>query len=103
MTNSAGIEEGKHPFYELIVAWASGKIIQWYNEINEKWYDYEKYGVIHWHVEGQRRIKPDKPKDLTRTMFVEYNPTLENAYNEHNLKLIFDGETGQLKGAELLG
>jgi hypothetical protein len=42
------------------------------------------------------RIKPEVPEDRVTYMFVEAEPCLDNAHNKSNLKLTFDGTTGEL-------
>jgi hypothetical protein len=48
------------------------------------------------------RIIPEIKKDIVKRMFVEANPTLDNAFNEPNLELTFDGETNVLKLVRIL-
>ena len=100
-----------HKHCELIKAWADGAEIQvkvkncvdgdyWIDEHFPYWND-ERY---------EYRIKPEPKPDayvFARIGFVvAYNKPIPTfAYGDEvidNLKLIFDGETGELKSAEVL-
>jgi hypothetical protein len=100
-----------HKHAELIKAWADGAEIEqktphgvWENfdnEWTETWYEY--------------RIKPEpKPDVVLYTYVAKPQPHIEglyafvsnafscDVYVNAKLKLIFDGETGELKSAEVL-
>jgi len=87
-----------HKHAELIKAWADGAEIQ----INSAtgWIDLEFPG---WGADCEYRIKPEPKPDI-----IEYwQNTLTNCgqmddEEDANLKLTFDGETGELKSAEVL-
>jgi len=91
----------KHKHYDMIVAWAEGKEIEylycgyWYRASDPRW----EAGRLY-------RIKPEPKPDLGKLLCVDQwgrhvsqpLPELPRA----NLRLIFDGETGELKSAEVL-
>ena len=107
-----------HKYAELIKAWADGAIIErywtdlrtghqyWMIDNEPMWEEYEEY-----------RIKPEPKPDLvmySRVLSMQehkdggYYAWVSNAYTQmpscknDNLKLTFDGETGELKSAEVL-
>ena len=102
-----------HKHAELIKAWADGAEIQvLYNK--EEWVDRQHPS---WHIDDEYRIKPERKPDVVLYSavgkVVDFQPCspyvcLTNAYprllNEigENLKLTFDGKTGELKSAEVL-
>lgn len=96
----------KHKYYELIVAWAEGKTIQgkvagninWHDMVNPAWDG----------IEIEYRIKPEPKPDLAfycETYF-DGKPVKTPMHpiwlTTDNLRLIYDGETGKLKKAEVL-
>lgn len=90
-----------HKHAELIKQWADGAEIQ---ECvgPDQWWDDE---TPSWHPDVAYRIKPQsKPDQIvypsTATSF-EGNDKY-NWYVKGELKLVFDGETGKLKSAEVL-
>ena len=96
---------------DLIKAWADGAQIQWYDDsIREhRWKDCGEY--FDWGCPVQFRIKPEPKPD-----FVYYGVLDEPArggytlgscftteqHGRDQLKIIFHGETGNLKSAEVL-
>jgi hypothetical protein len=87
----------KHKHYDLIVAWAEGKVIQakynqtWIDQRTPQWDEnYIKY-----------RIKPEPIPDVIQEMHMtRFKATM--MYADPNLRLTFDGETGDLKKAEVI-
>ena len=69
-----------HKHYDLIVAWAKGAEIQWYD--GSTWITTLYPG---WQPAQSYRIKPEPKPDVIL-----------------NVKFIFDGETGKLKKAEVI-
>ena len=92
-----------HKHAELIKLWADGAEIQWrWGHINDEW---ETTTTPHWQSDCEFRIKPQPKPD-----YVVY-PSVANSWEgnektqwfvKNHLKLIFDGETGKLKSAEVL-
>lgn len=86
---------------ELIKAWADGAEIEMLNadgtwgKCGPTWSDHIKY-----------RIKPDPKPDVMSYYYVNADKTLFRwtGLNPHNadLRIIVDGETGELKSAEVL-
>lgn len=89
----------RHKHAELIIAWANGAEIESRNSIGE-WYP-EPYPF--WHDEIKYRVKQE---DVVRycwaTEKMGGSEVCFTEANGPNLKLVFDAETGKLKGAELL-
>lgn len=95
----------QHKHAELIKAWADGAMIEskvtnsdgpfWIDAPNPIWADHVEY-----------RVKPEpRPDVVERMYFHEYGCSYHFCISKecrHNLRLTFDGETGQLKSAEVL-
>ena len=93
-----------HKHAELIKAWVDGAEIQVFDNIFNSWFD-----VIDnkpsWDFEHEYRIKPEPKPNVISYVFCTKGGTLTWMYNQigtANLKLTFDGETGELKSAEVL-
>ena len=92
-----------HKHAELIKQWADGAEIEVYNYVDEIW---EIEFPVEWNPNAEYRIKQELKPDVV--YFYSFrspqdigNRTTTN-YGECNLKLTFDGETGELKSAEVL-
>ena len=89
-----------HKHAELIKAWADGADIEYFDH-EEGWIN-----QLHpaWYVDTEYRIKPEPKHDVVRyTTISQYAMGIWTEKNPHdNLKLTFDGETGELKSAEVL-
>jgi hypothetical protein len=108
----------KHKHYDMIVAWAEGRTIQNFNDRKMRWEDIT--GDPYWVSSFQYRIKPEPKPDLKLYFevakytsekdkpFLFLHRECMNPENNRidsisqNLRLIFDGETGELKSAEVL-
>ena len=94
----------KHKHAELIHAWADGAEIQQYMISLDGWEDctYDPS----WNVNKEYRIKPEPKPDVVEYLRVgrrTYSLTFEWSDSPRaNLKLIYDGETGDLKSAEVI-
>ena len=89
----------KHKHAELIKAWADGA------EIEVKKPDgWEIRFSPKWHPDNEYRIKPEPKPDVVRYYKVSAYHGLDKAAGEvyADLKVIWDGETGELKSAEVL-
>ena len=97
-----------HKHAELIKAWADGAEIQYFDH-EEGWIN-----QLHpaWYVDTEYRIKPEPKPDYvsTRRVFLKYcdsfgyyAETENNALSgrPNNIRFTFDGETGELKSAEV--
>lgn len=98
-----------HKHAELIKAWADGAEIEFLNDYTGKWINInnEKEPYVIWNELVQYRIKPEpKPdwcmylKRIDEHTWTEYLPT--DNIQKGKVKLTFDGETGELKSAEVL-
>ena len=98
----------KHKHYECIVAWAEGKQIQ-FKDINNEWVDIP-YREPQWDIHVEYRIKPEPKPDVVAFSTVycyEGNgafvtQAIKSKMDIHNLKLTWDGETRELKSAEVI-
>jgi hypothetical protein len=92
-----------HKHAELIKAWADGAEIEWYDSSSRehRWKDCGE--TFDWLAPVEFRIKPEPKPDYVEYFWATFTGVLNsNSKSEHNLKLIFDGETGKLKSAEVL-
>jgi len=87
----------KHKHYDMIVAWAEGKDIQWNN--NGVWHNL--IGLPNWYEFTQYRIKPEPNPNFFQQYRIDENGIWWFS-GVANLRLHFDGETKQLKSAEVL-
>lgn len=95
-----------HKHAELIKAWADGAEIQYFSICANDWITCNS-GGFYWYERVQYRIKPEpKPVDEVGYTHIRYNFYVGDWYVDDNkidnLKLTFDGETGELKSAEVL-
>ena len=92
-----------HKHAELIKAWADGAEIQYFDEIDQRWWDRPNPC---WNENKQYRIKPEPKPDVVRwcwaTTFIGESKDHDGENGSANLKIVFDGETGKLKYAEVL-
>jgi len=94
-----------HKHAEIIKAWAYGAEIQVYDSMNNIWADVT--GSTSW-MSDKYRIKPEPKPDKVEFAFVTNCDSTSTFYwrfsgcDNRNLKLTFDGETGELKSAEVL-
>lgn len=90
---------------ELIKAWADGAEIQ-YKSWQGVWESYLPGDSPMWDVNSEYRIKPEVKPDVVMYAFVNEDFCTgtypHNEDKENNLKLTFDGETGDLKSAEVI-
>ena len=86
-----------HKHAELIKAWADGA------EIEIKFYEgWRECRPIDWDENAEFRIKPEPKPDVVEFYWVERPYMYMSSSKTCNLKIIFDGETGKLKSAEVL-
>ena len=94
----------KHKHAELIKAWADGAEIQVKHPLNSTWRDAEPS----WDLGYEYRIKPEPGPDVVKHFLCDFIYVLntvrflDDACYKKNLRLTFDGETGNLKSAEVL-
>ena len=102
----------KHKHYDMIVAWASGKDIQFKAFNDSDWEDVDMNGE-EWYEDYAYRIKPEPQPDVVKSFYLESNSlvglrfseayTSQDLINKFNvIKCTFDYETGRLKTVELL-
>ncbi len=85
-----------HKHSEIIKAWADGA------EIEIKFYDgWRNCPSPEWFTGDEYRIKPEPKPDIVVSRWV-YSDGSTAHCSQSNVKYIFDGETGQLKSAEVI-
>ena len=96
----------KHKHADLIKQWADGAQIQVKAFSHSGWEDVDMNGE-EWYEHYTYRIKPEpKPDWFKRIRVQTFGEDIcrwdISHYPNANLKLTFDGETGELKSAEVL-
>ena len=108
-----------HKHAELIKAWADGAEIEVKGQFTDyNWWTLQPDYVPSWSEKNEYRIKPEPKPDVVLYADVssclphlgkQFYANISCAYsslpslsNPANLKLTFDGETGELKSAEVL-
>ena len=91
----------RHKHADLIYKWADGAEIQYYDAIMCRWADKKN---TKWDEVTQYRVKPEPKPDVEFRYTVNSRFLLQgcDSWEKPNLKLTFDGETGELKAAEVL-
>ena len=97
----------KRKHSELIKAWADGAEIQFFRESTSEWVD---TSCPIWIDDYEYRIKPEPKPDTYAYMVAAHqygvcavSELTANKSAGDNIKLTFDGETGKLKAAEVIG
>ena len=104
-----------HKHAEIIKAWADGHDIQtrWRSTKTGEWTEWrdEEWNDVEFFYDYEYRIKPEPKPDVVQYGRADFRGEMEfclwgNKMSHHdlkdNLKLTFDGETGELKSAEVL-
>ena len=89
-----------HKHADLIKAWADGAEIEM-RLSNGKWGEAKPS----WDEGIEYRVKPEPNPDVVRLLMAELHHGCTSIYMTNtptNLKLTFDGETGNLKAAEVI-
>ncbi len=96
-----------HIHAALIKQWADGATIQ-FQSITGDWKDVVD-NLPFWAREGTYRVKPEPKPDVVVYKWINENgSTFAKTFDKHdqwpdaNLMLVIDGETGQLKAAQVL-
>jgi hypothetical protein len=94
----------KHKHAELIKAWADGAEIQYRYMHKAVWRDGDREELSWYEDDWEYRIKPESKPDNETSVFVRLDSFIGPVFDtsRKNLKLIFDGETGELKSAEVV-
>lgn len=94
-----------HKHAELIKLWADGAIIQWFDD--REWEDCHN-NLPTWTPKFKYRVKPEPKPDTVKIRRLTYNGQcdcviVESVHSDFaNVRLVFDGETGALKDAQVL-
>ena len=87
----------KHKHAELIHAWADGAQIQC-KQIEGSWLD---IALPRWNDNIEYRIKPEPKPDIVQERCIASWIGISTNLCP-NIRVVFDGETGELKSAEVL-
>jgi hypothetical protein len=96
-----------HVHAALIKAWADGAIIQYKNETTDTWMTVSD-NCFFWLTSREYRIKPEPKPDAVYYVVIDKD-TFSGVYRSQQstmnqkiqqVKLLFDGETGEFKLAE---
>ena len=90
----------RHKHYEIIMAWAEGKEIQFFDSDENQWRDWGYTSCPSFTVTSEWRIKPEPEPDVV----VELKAFDGEAWIscDPNLILTFSGEDGRLIKAEVI-
>jgi hypothetical protein len=95
----------RHKHADLIIAWANGADIEYFNGINHEWRTFVKDHNV-WYEDWKYRIKPEPKPDLVcwaRIIpCVVYPGTVLLSLESANVEFTFDGETEELKSAKVI-
>jgi hypothetical protein len=87
-----------HIHAELIKQWADGAEIEHLSVPTQMWMYTSRPA---WNPENQYRIKPEPKSDFSVFRWV-YSDGSTDSYSKSNVRFTFDGESGDLKSAEVL-
>jgi len=97
-----------HKHSELIKAWADGAEIETFIEAHDIWVSLDNKN-IKWEENSEYRIKPEPKPDVVffgkltnPNSYVDAMWAGCHPYSSSNIKVVFNGETGELKSAEVL-
>ena len=94
-----------HKHAELIKLWADGAVVEWKCSQGGTWHQLEDIMNLVKYDSVEYRIKPEPKPDVycaEHFYLGEDGDWRSTNMSEANLKLTFDGETGELKSAEVL-
>ena len=98
-----------HVYHDLIVAWAKGAKIEFWNGLKDRW---EDSSTPQWIVSSLYRIKPEPKPDVVLYAciqkrsdgyaYIDLAGANGKQQDTDTCMFIFDGETGKLKDAQVL-
>lgn len=102
------VKRNKHPQYEVIVHWANGGAIQYYNHVDECWIDYTSGYSTPPAWNNYVRIKPKTKKIKYRTALIRNNTikvftenlSLDDAFGDDGFKQWLDPDWKELEVEE---
>ena len=93
----------KHKHAEVIKNYINGIKCEYWNDETNMWVNI--YSLMSFDLSDKVRIKPEPAPDFVRNFYINYLgkiPVMDIHSQIYNLKLIWDGETGELKNAEVI-
>lgn len=95
---------GRTAWKREIIAWADGAEIQMCNPLQSGRLAWQAAPTpINWDAEDVLyRVKPEKPQNTVRRLWIGPTPADDNFWTHPNLELEFDSETGELVAARVL-
>ena len=98
MTEECKVTKKPRKYAELIKAWADGAEIQVRPSSSGQWGDCQN---PYWAEHYEYRIKPEPKPDVVLFRWV-YSDGSTAHCSQSNVKYTFDGDTGELKSAEVI-
>ena len=96
----------KHKHHNEIIAWANGAEIEYFDA---PWCEWRPETDFLWEDNVQFRVKPEPKPDVVRFVHaymcgdIGYFPAVvKDNKEEADIKVTFDGETGELKSVEII-
>jgi hypothetical protein len=94
-----------HKHAEIIKAWADGAKVEYLNIGSQQ--VWSQVDSPRWDGQGEYRIKPEPKPDVVEQYvakgYTKYGCVrVAEHWEKENLKLTFDGDTGNLKSAEVI-
>ena len=93
-----------HKHAKFIKAWADSEVVQFKTAISNEWRDLHSKDVVTWDDLVEYRVKPEvKPDEIryvTLNFLLDYCRTYFIFDNKDEMKMTFDGETGEIKSIE---
>jgi hypothetical protein len=93
----------KHKHSEVIKAFVDGIECEVLSEIFKVWCKVERLNEFDSCINA--RIKPEPKPDIAKKFYINYLgkiPVMDIHSQTYNLRLIWDGETGEFKSAEVI-
>ena len=93
----------KHIHAEVLHAYVYGKTCEYWSNNSNQWQVIHLLDTFDW--ADKVRIKPEPKPDIEETVLASYGVdglVIFNRAIPRNLKLIFDGQTSELKSAEVI-
>jgi hypothetical protein len=90
----------KPKYSEVLKAWADGIKCQYWCPHHKEWSNIHKLSIFDDY--DSVRIKPEPKPDIVQYYYADSFNELHLSRYENSLKVVFDGETGKPKSAEVI-